>query len=164
MDISKPVVHGYSFTLTLPLPITNNFNPSSLNARPVGPVSCPDTSKVETPTVVQVDISKPTVHGYSFTLSLLTPITNNFNPSSLNARPVGIGSSNWTRNTSTKVVAADASLIGANPMEQIMAKNTRNLILEYFIVIWFSKIIQYNAKLGFGLSFKMQITSKIAHT
>ena len=28
--------------------------------------------------------------------------------------------------------AADASLIGASPMEQIIAKNVRNLILEYF--------------------------------
>ena len=31
--------------------------------------------------------------------------------------------------------AADASLIGASPMEQIIAKNVRNLILEYFIVV-----------------------------
>ena len=65
-------------------------------------------------------------------LSPERPATNIFVPSVLNARLLGIVSSSDTSFASTKVVAADTSLIGTSPMEQIIAKNVRNLILEIF--------------------------------
>ena len=57
----------------------------------------------------------------------------------LNARLLGIVSSLDTSFASTKVVAAYALLIGASPMEQIIAKNVRNLILEIFKLFDFQK-------------------------
>jgi len=131
VDTSKPVVHAYSFTLSELKPVTNIFVPSELKAIPVVCVSCPDTEKASVKE--QVDTSKPVVHAYSFMSSPIAPATNIFVPSELKTAFLGFVSCPDTSNASTKVVAAYASLIGANPMEQIIAKNVRNLILEYFM-------------------------------
>ena len=106
VDTSKPVLHAYSFTSSPKLSTTNIFVPSVLNARPIGSPWTPLLS-----VKIQVDTSNA-VHAYSLTSFPESPTTNIFVPSVLNATPVGSPSWNFTEKASTKVVAANASLIG----------------------------------------------------